>query len=497
MPELKIHPTAARFPQLSDEETDGLAQDIKVNGLHQPIVLTADGKTLVDGINRRRACEKAGVKPKVRNLPKSYTEADIIHFIMGANLRRRDLNPGQKAALALDCAADLEAAAKERQRAAGGDTKSLKARAKSKDRSGPRGRKRSGQVRDQLAASAKVGKTTITKAKSVKDASPTLHAQVQAGTMTLNDAHKQVQRAKKAALEKETKPAALSKTHVTLKTHLGENVLYQLPKGEAKFNATNDQVSWAGWTWNPVTGCLHNCPYCYAREGAVTNKNLRQFYPAGFTPLFHHERLSAPFNMKVPPEAAQDSRMGRVFVSSMGDLFGKWVPDEWIEKVFASCHANQQWEYLFLTKFPQRYVGLQLPPTAWIGTTVDEQYRVKIAEEAFRHIDGVRLKWLSLEPLREDLRFNDLSMFDFVVLGSQSATEQPEIGWVPEFAPPAEWVMRITDQAHEAGCRVYWKPNLNGIPNPQCAGMKLIQEEPKLRPVAKAQGDLGFGEAAE
>ena len=110
----------------------------------------------------------------------------------------------------------------------------------------------------------------------------------------------------------------------------------------------------------------------------------------------------------------------------MGDMFGKWVPDEWIEKVFASCHANQQWEYLFLTKFPQRYVGLQLPPTAWIGTTVDEQYRVKIAEEAFRHIDGVRLKWLSLEPLREDLRFNDLSMFDFVVLGSQSATEQPE-----------------------------------------------------------------------
>ena len=96
MPELKIHPTAARFPQLSDEETDGLAQDIKVNGLHQPIVLTADGKTLVDGINRRRACEKAGVKPKVRNLAESYTEADIIHFIMGANLRRRDLNPGAR-----------------------------------------------------------------------------------------------------------------------------------------------------------------------------------------------------------------------------------------------------------------------------------------------------------------------------------------------------------------------------------------------------------------
>ena len=82
---------------------------------------------------------------------------------------------------------------------------------------------------------------------------------------------------------------------------------------------------------------------------------------------------------------------------------------------------------MFLTKFPQRYVGLQLPPTAWIGTTVDEQYRVKIAEEAFRHIDGVRLKWLSLEPLREDLRFNDLSMFEFVVIGFAEcdATQHP------------------------------------------------------------------------
>ena len=76
---------------------------------------------------------------------------------------------------------------------------------------------------------------------------------------------------------------ALSGEYVTLKTHLGEEVRYPLPKS-TRFVRTNDQVSWAAWTWNPVTGCLHGCRYCYARE--IAEKKGRT-YPVGFTPLFH------------------------------------------------------------------------------------------------------------------------------------------------------------------------------------------------------------------
>jgi protein gp37 len=171
----------------------------------------------------------------------------------------------------------------------------------------------------------------------------------------------------------------------------------------------------------------------------------------------------------------------------MADLYGKWVPKEWIEQVHASCIANPQWEYLMLTKFPRRYVELeQLPPTAWIGTSVDEQKRVRLAEDAFRQIGGVRVKWLSLEPLLAPLEFSDLSMFDWVVIGSRSATDQPG-GRVEAFPPPFEWVARLTDQAREAGCRVYHKPNLLGIPNSQNAGMRLIQEDPDLSPVKDRQ----------
>ena len=91
----------------------------------------------------------------------------------------------------------------------------------------------------------------------------------------------------------------------------------------------------------------------------------------------------------MPKEAKSDPRLKRVFVCSMADLYGKWVPDEWIERVHASCIANPQWDYLMLTKFPRRYVGLQFPMTAWLGTSVDEQKRVRLAEEAFRQIRNV------------------------------------------------------------------------------------------------------------
>jgi hypothetical protein len=219
---------------------------------------------------------------------------------------------------------------------------------------------------------------------------------------------------------------------------------------------------------------------------AETRESYRAAYPVGFTPLFHHERLDAPANTPPPPEGTPiDSPDRRVFVTSMGDMFGKWVPDEWIEQVLASARRNPQWDYLFLTKFPRRYVDLDFPATAWgVGTSVDEQKRVRLAEDAFRRIKNVRVKWLSLEPLLAPLEFSDLSMFDWVVIGSQSATEQPDgkggLITVPEFAPPFEWVARLTAQAHEAGCRVYQKPNLLGKTDSQHAGMQLIQEAPLL-----------------
>ena len=265
---------------------------------------------------------------------------------------------------------------------------------------------------------------------------------------------------------------------LTLLTHNGTEVPYPQPKAKATFNETKgDGISWAAWSWNPVTGCLHNCPYCYAREIA-TNERFRRAFPAGFTPLFHHERLDAPRNTVIPAAHRGDPAWNRVFVCSMADLYGRWVPDEWIQQVHGAELANPQWEYLHLTKFPARYVGLDMPASAWVGTSVDEQKRVRLAENAFRQIGGVAVKWLSLEPLLEPLEFTDLSMFDWVVIGAQTSTRQPD-GTSPAFAPPAEWVVRITAQALEAGCKVHWKPNLRSQP-----GMQWLDQYPSPRPAA-------------
>lgn len=275
-----------------------------------------------------------------------------------------------------------------------------------------------------------------------------------------------------AAIDEQTAAAPVKAEPVmlTLRTHTGEEVLYPKPQSKPTFNETpSDGISWAAWSWNPVTGCLHGCDYCYAR--AIIHR-YGEANPAGFTPLFHHERLDAPLNTVIPAARRDDPAYRRVFVCSMADLYGRWVPDEWIDKVHASMLAAPQWEYLLLTKFPGRYVGLDLPSNAWVGTSVDEQKRVRIAEDAFRKVDSVKVKWLSLEPLREPLEFTDLSMFDWVVIGAQTATTQPD-GHVPAFAPPAEWVARITAQAIEAGCKVHWKPNLRANP-----GMRWLDEYP-------------------
>lgn len=160
------------------------------------------------------------------------------------------------------------------------------------------------------------------------------------------------------------------------------------------------KIDWCDSTWNPVTGCLHGCEYCYARgianrfagcdklstympncqatwrrvnpdskpEDAIfevdaqcppiniffdakKQKVIRRIatYPWGFQPTLRRDKLSEPSNWKKPRT---------IFVCSMADMFGEWVPDDWIKQVFEACEAAPQHRYLFLTKNPARYIRL-------------------------------------------------------------------------------------------------------------------------------------------
>jgi protein gp37 len=228
------------------------------------------------------------------------------------------------------------------------------------------------------------------------------------------------------------------------------------------FNKTNENVEWALWTWNPVTGCLHDCAYCYARD--IANR-FYAYLPTDdrFSPVFYPARLSAPTTTKVPnltkvEDPVKKLGLQNVFVCSMADLFGKWVPTEWISAVLEQVWLNPQWNFLFLTKFPIRMSEFEYPPNTWLGTTVDRQYAVERAEKGFRKLKASGYKgiaWLSCEPMMERLTFSSLEMFDWVVVGGASRSARTEA-----FRPPLEWIIHLESQARTANCKLYEKTNL-------------------------------------
>lgn len=226
------------------------------------------------------------------------------------------------------------------------------------------------------------------------------------------------------------------------------------PETFGRTNATfnkqdSSSIEWAQWSWNPITGCKHDCPYCYARD--IANR----FYPQKFEPSIYPERFLAPQNTKVPDIAKENVAYKNVFTCSMADLFGRWVPLEWIEWVMQTVADNPQWNFLFLTKFPQRFAELgELPNNAWMGTTVDCQSRVKNAEKAFAKVKG-GTKWLSVEPMLTPLKFDRLDLFNWVVIGGASASAK-----TPAWVPPFDWVVDLHWQARDAGCAVYHKDSL-------------------------------------
>lgn len=283
-------------------------------------------------------------------------------------------------------------------------------------------------------------------------------------------------------------PAAKKKTWLTVAEWQGMSAAQRKralaeSESDSGFNRQeNASIEWSLWSWNPVSGCMHDCPYCYARDIA------ERFYPQKFEPSLYPGRLQAPRRMRFPADeiarlSASDSKddrakatgLGNVFTCSMADLFGRWVPAEWIELVLKEVRAAPQWNFLFLTKFPIRLAEFEFPDNAWVGTTVDCQIRVANAERAFRKVKA-KVKWLSCEPMIEPLHFTSLEMFDWVVIGGASVSSI-----TPEWHPPREWSEDLRKKAMEAGCGVYEKTNLlqryRDYPG-------SVQEQPKKAPRA-------------
>ena len=200
-----------------------------------------------------------------------------------------------------------------------------------------------------------------------------------------------------------------------------------------------------GETWSPVTGCKHNCSYCWARRLA---RRFAKRWGYGFEPRFHPQRLSKSFG---PNEL--------VFVCDMGDLFGDWVPAEWIREVLATIACHPKTSFLLLTKNPKRYSEFELPSNAIAGVTI-ETNRDELVEplsdapkpsERYEAISKLEFpqKFISVEPILDfDLRvfFGWMESLSPALVGC--AIGYDNYGYrLPE--PPLEKTLRLIELKRE------------------------------------------------
>ena len=451
-----VHPAAELFPLIEGEEFQELCESIGKHGLEEDVVLTHDG-LLLDGRNRLRALLVTGQCERFRRLDEVYAK-DYVGFVVRLNIHRRHLDATQRALIGKKIKGMYEAEAKERQREQGGDRRSQEYKQSLREKipeavdhapepetDQPK-QAPAPRPRDRAAKDANANPRYITELERIERESPEVYAEIEQGKKT-------VPQAKREVAQKKAQP----RQSITL-TQWNDEGLSAIPEAEkaSQFNRQDDtaedsmgNIEWAKWSWNPVTGCKHDCSYCYARDIA------QRFYPQGFEPTIHPDRLTAPYQTKVPAGADADVTKRNVFANSMSDLYGRWVPQEWIDAVFKAMSDNPQWNFLTLTKFPKRAAELEYPENVWIGTSVDLQARVKPAEEAFKRIEcGVR--WLSIEPMIEPLTFSSPELFDWVVIGGASRSSK-----TPEWAPPFGWIVRVASQFLDANpdVKIYLKTN--------------------------------------
>lgn len=307
-----------------------------------------------------------------------------------------------------------------------------------------------GQARDKAAKTTGASARLVSDAKAVAKADPELSEKVWNGEITLNAAMKSIKdRKRKEAKSKDSSDPS--------KTASKED--------SSKFNKTNDNIGWAWWTWNPQTGCDHDCPGCYARD--IAN---RLYGDEKFEPTFRPERLKAPKNTKVPKSDDPASR--NVFLVSMGDLWGKWVPDDHIQQVLDECSDSPQWNFLCLTKNPERYLKFDLPENCWIGITGNTQKRMNKAVKIFQKLreKGVKnVLFVSCEPLEESVRIPEDSCIDLVIIGARSRTTELDAS-----QPEWKWIEDLLYDARSEGAYMYFKEN-------------LVLELPKELPVSQEE----------
>jgi protein gp37 len=210
--------------------------------------------------------------------------------------------------------------------------------------------------------------------------------------------------------------------------------------------ATDSNIEWTEFTWNPVTGCIkvsQGCKNCYAERMAKRLKAMGSArYVSGFKPALHWDLIDVPLAWKKP-------RL--VFVNSMSDLFQEDVPETFIRRVFQTMVACPQHTFQILTKRSERLremaARLPWPENVWMGVSVEDARVISRAADLANVPAAVR--FLSCEPLIGPLDSLPLENIDWVIVGGESGPRAR--------AMQAAWVKSIRRQCRKHGVAFFFK----------------------------------------
>jgi hypothetical protein len=211
--------------------------------------------------------------------------------------------------------------------------------------------------------------------------------------------------------------------------------------------ATQSTIEWTEQTWNPTTGCTKISPGCKNCYAEVMARRLTAMgasgYENGFEFVAHPSRLHQPLQRKKPTT---------YFVNSMSDLFHEDVSDTFLARVFETISATPQHTYQILTKraerLPAYFSNHECPKNVWLGVSVEDRKYGVPRIDLLRKVKAP-IRFLSIEPLLEDIGEIDLSGIHWVIVGGESGHK----------ARPMQesWVMSIKRQAHVAGSAFFFK----------------------------------------
>lgn len=210
-------------------------------------------------------------------------------------------------------------------------------------------------------------------------------------------------------------------------------------------------IEWTDATWNPVRGCEKispGCEHCYAEAFAERWRGIPGHpYEQGFNLRLVPDKLLEPLGWAKPRS---------VFVNSMSDLFQRGVPQSYVESVFRVMQGADWHTYQVLTKRAARMrraverldVSIRTAPHVWLGVSVDDRKHGLPRIEQLRQT-AAEVRFLSIEPLLEDLGELDLTGIDWVIVGGESGAGARPMA--------VEWVRAIRDQCEAANVRFFFK----------------------------------------